>query len=230
MEILDKHGFRSDGRKPTEMRRLYLSFKTLNNNPVLEYTQGLTKLRTTIIGPKSGNKRDKINPLLKFNSFSKQDTATFDYLADEYESIIVRVFNNVLLLESPFFVEAQVDIIEDNGSALSAIINSISITMAYAGIPMKDIVLSLTNGFYDAKVFCDITANEESNRIPAFTVAYLPMKQMFVGVRLKGHIHQNNLVYLFEQSVLFIAKLYSVVSKFLRGIENEEKLEYSEIK
>ncbi|KAG0439962.1 putative exosome complex component RRP41 [Dictyocoela muelleri] len=230
MEILNKDGFRADGRKIDEMRRLKISFKTINNKPVIEYSQGLTQLRTTVIGPKSGNKRDKIQPIIKFNSFAKQETGYYEHYKDEYEGNIIKIFNNVILLEAPFFVEIFVDIIQDNGSVLSAIINSISLIIAYSGIPIKDVVLSLTNGFYDAKIFCDITTNEENNRIPAFVLAYLPKKQKFVGIVSKGHIHQNNFNYVFSQSILYIQKLYSVISDFLKNIHKSEEIIYFDIK
>lgn len=104
--------FREDGRLPDEIKRLKVTYE----HPYTLLRQGNTHVKVRVDGPKEGNKI--------FLHFSNEKRY------QELHSILT----NVILTDSQ--LDIFIDVIEEDGSVISTIINCIILNICYSNIPL----------------------------------------------------------------------------------------------
>ena len=75
--------------------------------------------------------------------------------------------------------------IQNEGSAKSAVMNCISLALMNAGIAMKDMLVSCTVGMIGPRIIVDPSENEEYDLVNEFVISYLPGSQNLDCVELK---------------------------------------------
>ncbi|KAK6590101.1 hypothetical protein RS030_182703 [Cryptosporidium xiaoi] len=169
-DLISTQGFRQDGRRANEIRRMNCTiydhrYKGIDSSIFFE--QGLTKLLVSVVGPTptSGNNPGlNINCNFKIAPFSSQDRrkrTKNDKLCTENSMLISKTFSSVI---GEFYNKSQINInimlIEGDGSVKSAAINATSIALALAGINMRDLIVSATCGSFGKYIFHDLTQME----------------------------------------------------------------------
>jgi len=119
-------------------------------------------------------------------------------------------------------IDVYIEIIEANAGTRTAGINAASLALAHAGLPMKDLVTSVSLGKVGGKIIVDITKKEEdyeekgqkdSTDIP---VAYLPSQDKFSLLQLDGNINKKELKEALETSKKVCKKIYEIQKKALK--------------
>jgi len=129
---------RNDGRFPEEPRTVQCSFKRVENTAVVYWRQGNSTVNTSISS--NGNKQQlAIN--LNFLESSRNEPMN-EKRVYEMRQRLLAVFAGLLPAEAQ--IEINVDIICDDGSLFSVIVNSISMACMYSGISMRDVCASVT--------------------------------------------------------------------------------------
>lgn len=181
--------FREDGRFKNEIRRFIIK----SEFPYTSLRQGNSHVQVKIDGPKEGSK------LYFYITGTTNDTKRY------YE--LFSIFDNILLLDSQ--LDIYVNILEEDGSLLSTIVNCIVLSICHSNIPLKDFPCSIT---YSEKGV-DLSASEEgSGRV---TVVYLMNSKKLVYYKAEGKITLEKLQNIDEIGRIAIEEIFIKMKEFL---------------
>ncbi|XP_044746635.1 exosome complex component MTR3-like [Coccinella septempunctata] len=170
---ISENGLRKDGRNILEHRKLFLKTGVVAHAKGSAYLeQGRTIVVTSVFDPREiPNRTDysskgEIYCEFKFAPFScsKRRLHQQDSQEKEYSSVMKKALESVVCRHE--FPNFQVDIytlvLHNDGSALSAAITAAGAALVSAGIPMFDIVTSVTLSIQGNTVILDPDRTEES--------------------------------------------------------------------
>jgi len=187
LPLLTTEGVREDGRKLDEIRPMYLRagiVQKANGSSYIE-TSG-TKLVCAVYGPRDHirkhdfSSKGHVTCSLTYSPFSRKERIIDhnDTQSKELSSIIVEALSSAICIESypKAFIDIYINVLEDNGNALSHAIIASSIALADAGIEMLDLVTSSSMVFNDKIECLDPTAKELNHPsiVGSLTLGYLP--------------------------------------------------------
>lgn len=171
-QILDKKNLRKDKRKDSEHRKIFVKTGVSSQAKGSAYIeQGNTKVMVSVYDP-----REKPNPSdysskgtiyceFKYAPFScfNRRLHQQDDEEKQYSNILKQALeSSICLYEFPNFqVDIYAVVLENDGSALSAAITCSGIALAHAGIPMYDLVTSVTMSIQADIFLLDPTYLEE---------------------------------------------------------------------
>lgn len=177
-------GLRQDGRKPQEIRRLDLELGVVEcaDGSAL-FTQGNTQVLAFVLGPRQAPKeRSKVNVYFSAARFSsigeRRRVVQGDKRSSEFEASACKVFERVVMMEQ--LTGSQVDIYahvqQDDGSLESVALNAMSLALMDAGVPLRDLLVSCSSGYFDSVAFVDLNQQEanHSQMLSEYKVAILP--------------------------------------------------------
>jgi len=157
-EYLIKNGKRLDGRKPNEIRKIKMKTGVVSNadgSAMVEF--GKTKVIAAVYGPREVHPRHLLLPdraLLRARydmfSFSVEDRKRPGPGRREIEisKVVTEAFKGVVFVEK--FPRTAIDIflevVQADASTRVTGINAASLALADAGIPMRDLVTSISFG------------------------------------------------------------------------------------
>ncbi len=189
---------RIDGRKPEELRQLVIKAG------VLERAQGsaLVKLgRTTalaaVYGPKrlfSKHQQIPTRALLEAQyvmlPFSTEDRIRpgNSRRSTEISKVMRLALEPVICLEEfpKAGIEVHVAILQAEAGTRTAAINAASVALADAGIPMKDLVCSVSAGKIDGEYVLDLAGKEEEMTDCDLPIAYIPRENKISLLQMDG--------------------------------------------
>ena len=237
---LDKNNKRSDGRKWDELRPLYMKVGIITKAQGSVYLEmGDTKLIAAVYGPKEIIRRDefslkgKVFCEFKFMPFSRIHYCEQRQSFEEkmISKTISDAMEGVILLEK--FPKAQVDIsiqvIQDDGSALSLALTAASIALINANIEIKDLVVGTTLRFFDSnELLVDPTIEEEHgpfSKYPGgagFHMAVLPSLAQISSLKQTGRIEQSQARDCIETCWESCLRLATGIKKLLKEANEED--------
>lgn len=176
--IVSEEGFREDGRRPRELRRVEVMRRMVGKKGVMDVRQGNTQVSVMCSG---GKEIGKLDIEVEFYAVSRQEPVNEKRIL-EYEDVLLDIFSDILLPEAS--VGIKVTVREDGGSLLSTMVNCITLCLSYFGMPLMDMCYSATIGGH----CIDLTSTEESQKIPVITVAYLMNRKSIAYLSLNGRI------------------------------------------
>jgi len=207
MELLSDQGYRMDGRKPNELRRIRFKkgvFRQADGSAYLE--QGNTKVLAAVYGPheirgsksKALHDRMLINCQYSMATFSTMDRKRRprgDRKSQEMTSHLKQTFDAAVLTE--LYPKTQLDIfvevLQSDGGNYCASVNAASLALMDAGIPMKDYVIACAGSFIGETPVVDINHLEESSGSAEVIVATLPRCDQIVFLEQNSRLHQDHL-------------------------------------
>ncbi|ELQ75042.1 Exosomal 3'-5' exoribonuclease complex, subunit Rrp41 [Trachipleistophora hominis] len=216
MEVQNELGLRVDGRLPCEIRRVDICYL---NEPSIVYTQGLTKIRVSIAGPKPKSTKFNLNITVSINRSARTEINEWGRLADDHKHRLHNLFKTILILKPASSVDIDILVLEDNGSLYSAMVNSVSVCCAYAGIQMLDLVLSCSIGIYTQADLFDLCGAEEDCKLPSFTICYGTNRKTLFGTSLVGSIAMDRIPNLLNSAVNCIELLRDRVVPSLKNLK-----------
>ena len=177
-DFLTPENLRIDGRRPHEIRPFVCQSGdiVLGADGSASVSMGLTKAIAYVYGPRPVNKRlqklDSVGVVqveyrtATFGAIDRRRRSKGDRQSVERGLWIQKIFQEAILMEQfpRSQVEIFVEVLQSDGSAVSAAINAVTLALINAGIPLKDIVTSCTLGLMDSKnVLVDINHSETEN-------------------------------------------------------------------
>ncbi len=124
-------------------------------------------------------------------------------------------------------IDVYIQIIQANASTRTAGINAASLALAHAGLPMHDLVCSVSVGKVGDKLVVDLTKEEEDykeNGVKASTdvaVAMLGKSKKISLLQLDGEISKEELLKLIELARKACEKIYREQIKALKQIKQK---------
>lgn len=164
----------------------------------------------------------------------------------ELSEVIKRALEPVLILDDfvGTIIDVYVDIINADAGTRTAAINAASLALANAGIPMKDLVVSVAVGKIGEKIVIDLTKEEEdydSDKIKNdpkkkiyyefygeggatdIPVAIIPLTKEFTLLQMDGDISKKDLIYALKLAQQKSVEIRSVLEKAIK--EKYKKVE-----
>ncbi|KAF7683888.1 putative exosome complex component RRP41 [Astathelohania contejeani] len=222
MEIITNEGYRMDGRKKDEIRRIRLRSGVTEKTGHIELHHGNTKIRCAM-GEYKERQKEKVSFQIFFYDGTSNDR--LERKGEELQQTLSYIFNPLVIsVES---LELNLTVLQDDGSLLSCAINCVSITLCYNGIGMTDFVVGSTTGMYHHIPIVDINGHEETNRISQVVMAYLPHRETLTYYMAIGKIQKNRLKIATKEGINTCKKYFSIFSDFLKGGEIELDKEQS---
>lgn len=206
-DFLSETGCRIDGRKANELRKINCKlgvFEQADGSAYLE--MGQTNVLAAVFGPhevsRHGGKikgvslhdRAYINcqySQATFSTIERKRKPRADIRSLELTNNMREIFDNVILTN--LFPNSQIDIflevLQSDGSNMSACINAATLALIHAGIPIKDFVVSCSATLIDDNTLVDVSHFEESSsNLPVLTLSMLPKSRQIVSMESTGRV------------------------------------------
>lgn len=245
-ELLTEAGLRVDGRKVDELRKINCKlgvFEQADGSAYLE--MGQTNVLAAVFGPhevsrhggkmKNASLHDRayINcqySQATFSTIERKRKPRSDIRSLELTNNMREIFDNVIL--TSLFPNSQIDIflevLQSDGSNMSACINAATLALIHAGIPLKDFVVSCSATLIDDNTLVDVSHFEESiSSLPVFTLSMLPKSKQIVSMESTGRVPLDLIEKIIDSAVSGCEEIHqickTIVLNYITDGTNEEK-------
>jgi exosome complex component RRP41 len=230
---------RFDGRKFDEMRPIVAKVGVVPNaDGSAEFSFGKTKAIAAVYGPKHLHPQHLQNPetgILRVNynmmSFSVDDRIRPGPSKRSTEISKVSEWalqSSTMLEEYPnTVVDVHIMIPQADASTRCAGINAASMALAHAGIPMKDLVASVSIGKMDKQLVVDVDKEEEDYEegegATDVAMSFLASSGKITHVQLDGNINPKELKEASEIGKKAALEIYKIQEKALKDAVQGDK-------
>ncbi|NXY87310.1 EXOS4 protein, partial [Alcedo cyanopectus] len=203
-ELLSDEGYRADGRRPTELRKVRARmgvFAQADGSAYIE--QGNTKALAVVYGPhemrgsrsKALPDRALVNCQYSLATFSsaerrRQRPPAGDRQAAELALHLRQTFEAAIL--TTLYPRSQIDIyvqiLQADGGNYCAGVNAATLALMDAGIPMRDFVCASSAGLAEDTALADLSWPEEAAGGPRLALALLPASGQVALLQLSARL------------------------------------------
>jgi exosome complex component RRP41 len=219
---------REDGRKLDEMRPIVIKagiLKEANGSAMVK--MGKTTAVAAVYGPRVVHPRHMTKPdraLLRcfYNMAPFSTTDRVRPGRSRRSTEISKVTKEALepavfLKEYPkSSIEVYIEIIQANAGTRTAGINAASVALADAGIPMRDLVVSIAAGRIDGKPVLDLAGKEEEATECDLPIAYMPREKKITLIQMDGDIKQKDLKEVMATAIKACDEIYKKQKEALK--------------
>jgi len=229
---------RPDGRKPDEIRAMEAKVGIVPNaNGSAMFSFGDTIAIAAVYGPRKMHPQHQQDPekgtlrcnysMLSF-SVSERIRPGPNRRSTEISKISEWALEPVLMIKRypNMVIDVHINILQANASTRCAGINAAALALAHAGIPMRDIVSSVSIGKMDKQLVVDLNKDEEdweegegSTDIP---ITMTPNGEI-THIQLDGRITSKELKEVIELAKRTTKEIYEVQKKALKDSVKEIK-------
>jgi exosome complex component RRP41 len=177
-DFITPEKLRIDGRRPNEIRPIECESGDIvaGSDGSASVSMGLTKAIAYIYGPRPLGKRQSSKPghaavlveyrTATFGAIDRKRRSKGDRQSQERALWLQGIFEQAILTDQypKSQIEIFVEVLQQDGSPVSAAINAVTLALVNAGIPMRDVVSSVTLGLMDNKsILVDLNHSEAEN-------------------------------------------------------------------
>ncbi|HJX50735.1 MAG TPA: exosome complex exonuclease Rrp41 [Candidatus Nanoarchaeia archaeon] len=222
---------RVDGRKANELRKIKAEVGIIPNaDGSALFSSGNTIAIAAVYGPRKMHPQHQQNPekgtlrcTYTMNSFSVTERIRPgpSRRSIEISKIMEWALEPVLMLEKyqSMVIDVYVNIIQADAGTRCAGINAASMALAHAGIPMKNLVTSISIGKLDKQLVVDVTKAEEDWE-EGEGATDIPISMTGDGkithLQLDGKISKEQLKEAIELAKEACAEIYEIQKKALK--------------
>eukprot|EP01112_Ceratiomyxa_fruticulosa_P010947 TRINITY_DN2925_c0_g1_i2.p1 TRINITY_DN2925_c0_g1~~TRINITY_DN2925_c0_g1_i2.p1 ORF type:complete len:247 (+),score=32.45 TRINITY_DN2925_c0_g1_i2:271-1011(+) len=235
LEYITPEGYRLDGRKATEIRRLQCKFGIFSRADGSAYLeQGNTKVIVAVYGPrevqfkKAPSKHDRGTVSVEFSqaTFStteRKKKSKGDRRGNENSLFLKQTFESIVI--TSLFPRSQIDIyvqvLQSDGSVTSACVNAITLALLDAGVPMHDMAVACSSGILNSTPVLDLNHIEGTAEGPELTVVIFPHSTRVISLQMDSRVP----LHVFEN----ITRLASEGAKKIYQILQQEVRTYQQL-
>lgn len=190
---------RIDGRKPEDMRPIVIKAGVLERAKGSAIVRlGRTVAIAAVYGPKRVSRYHQ-NPakgilqctysMLPFSTDERVRPGP-SRRSTEISKVMRQALEPALFLEEfpKSAIQVTVDIIQAEAGTRTAAINAASVALADAGIPMRDLVASVSAGKIDKEYVLDLVGKEEDETFCDLPIAYMPREKKITLMQMDGDL------------------------------------------
>jgi exosome complex component RRP41 len=226
MDYLAITGLRSDGRLPTEHRRVNveLGVHSSGDGSAL-FELGLTKVWATCRGPRESSTTTGVYVEVAAPGFASTDRRRFnktDRRAKDLAQTLERAFANVVQTRTfpKSRVDLQVRILQNDGGLAWASFNACSLALMDAGVPMRDLCIACGVAYADRTVLIDPSTSENlglGNTLSGgeLWMAIAPREDKIVTTVFNGKVSSATMDSVLQAAHESCQQLHSVVNAFV---------------
>ncbi|XP_071477146.1 exosome complex component RRP41-like [Diadema antillarum] len=230
LELLSDEGFRLDGRRPSELRKIRCRLGVFDKADGSAYMeQGNTKVLATVYGPhevlggRNKPQHDKVTincqySMATFSTNERKKRPAGDRKSIEMSLHLQRTFEATI--ETQLYPRSQIDIyvqiLQADGGNYCASVNAATLAIIDAGIPMKDYVCACSSSFVSDTPLADVSYLEESQGGPVVTVAMLPKSEQIALFKMDSPLHVDHLEKVLDTASSGCKDMYAVMDRAVR--------------
>ncbi|XP_034038959.1 exosome complex component RRP41 [Thalassophryne amazonica] len=231
LEILSDEGFRLDGRKATELRKVQARMGVFAQGDGSAYLeQGNTKALAVVYGPhemrgsrsRTLHDRAVINcqySMATFSTAERKRRPHGDRKSTEMSLHLKQTFEAAVMTQ--LYPRSQIDIyvkiLQSDGGNYSVCVNVATLAVIDAGIPMRDYVCACTVGFVDETPLADLSyAEESSGSVSCLSLALLPRSGQIALLQMDARLHQDYLDSLIKAAMTACKDVSKVLDDVVR--------------
>ncbi|XP_032900881.1 exosome complex component RRP41 [Amblyraja radiata] len=230
LELLSDQGYRVDGRKPAELRKIRARmgvFAQADGSAYIE--QGNTKALAVVYGPheirggrsKALHDKAAVNcqySMATFSTGERKRRPHGDRKSTEMTLHLKQTFEAAILTQ--LYPRSQIDIyvqiLQADGGNYCACVNAATLAVVDAGIPMRDYVCACSTGFLEDTPLTDLSYVEESAAGPQVALALLPKSEQIALLEMNSRLHQDHLEKMVDAAVKACRDVYAVLDRVVR--------------
>ena len=228
---------RFDGRKANEMRKIKAELGVVKNaDGSALFAFGDTIAIAAVYGPRVLHPQHMQNPkkgLLRVNydmlsfSVNERKRPGISRRSQEISKVTEWALAPVIDLEQfpNTVVDVFIQILQANASTRCAGINAASLALAAAGVPMKDLICSVSMGKIDDKIVVDLIKEEEdveegegATDIP---IAMLPKSNEITLMQLDGKIGKEQVDEVLKMAKEACQEVYNIQKETLKKVKEK---------
>ncbi len=225
---LIKNEKRLDGRQSEQIRDIKMKLDIVTRaNGSAEVSFGRTTAVTAVHGPRelfprflqessTGTFRCRYN-MAPFSVDDRKSPGP-DRRSVELSKVSRLALEPAIFLEDfpRVVVDAFIEIIQADGSTRVTGINALSLSLAAAGVPMKDLVVACSVGKIDDTLVVDLNGEEDNGSEADMAVAMLPTKKVITLLQMDGIITRDEFSKLLKLAEESCEKIYQLQKKTLK--------------
>ena len=239
MNIKMTYTKRSDGRKFDETRKITAKVGVIPNaDGSAMFTFGNTIAIAAVYGPKQLHPQHMQNPekgILRCNynmmSFSVTDRIRPgpSKRSTEISKITEWALSSAVLIDEfpNTVVDVHISILQADASTRCAGINAASLALAHAGIPMKEMITSVSIGKMDKQLVVDVDKEEEDYEegegATDVAMSFLSRSKKLVHIQLDGKISSEELKQAVKLGQKTCDKIAEIQKKALKETISEDE-------
>ncbi|NXJ55823.1 EXOS4 protein, partial [Spizaetus tyrannus] len=229
-ELLSDEGYRADGRRPAELRKIRARmgvFAQADGSAYIE--QGNTKALAVVYGPhEMRGSRSKALPdralvncqysVATFGTSERRRRPRGDRQTGELALQLQQTFEAAILtqLHPRSQIDIYVQILQADGGNYCAGVNAATLAVMDAGIPMRDYVCACSAGLAEDTPLADLSSPEEAAGGPRLVLALLPASGQIALLQLSARLHQERLETVLEAAGQACRALHAVLDRVVR--------------
>ncbi|MCD6559332.1 MAG: exosome complex exonuclease Rrp41 [Palaeococcus sp.] len=239
LKLLDEKGYRIDGRKKYELRKIDMKVGVLKNANGSAYVEwGKNKILAAVYGPreihpKHLQRSDRAILRVRYNmapfSVEERKKPGPDRRSVEISKVIRGALEPALILE--LFPRTSIDVFievlqADAGTRVAGIVAA-SLALADAGIPMKDLVSACAAGKIEDELVLDLNKEEDNYGSADVPVAIMPIKNDITLLQMDGYLTKEEFLEAVKLAIKGAKAVYqkqreALKEKYLNIISEEE--------
>lgn len=230
LELLSDQGYRLDGRKAGELRKIQARmgvFAQADGSAYIE--QGNTKALAVVYGPheirgsraKTLHDRAVVNcqySMATFSTGERKRRPHGDRKSTEMTLHLKQTFEAAILTQ--LYPRSQIDIyvqiLQADGGNYCTCVNAATLAVIDAGIPMRDYVCASSAGFIEDTPLADLSYVEESAGGPQLALALLPKSDQIALLEMNSRLHEDHLERVMDAASKACKDVYAVLEQVVR--------------
>ncbi|XP_053571429.1 exosome complex component RRP41 [Bombina bombina] len=230
LELLSDQGYRIDGRKAGELRKIQARmgvFAQADGSAYIE--QGNTKALAVVYGPheirgsrsKTLHDRAVVNcqySMATFSTGERKRRPHGDRKSSEMTLHLKQTFEAAILTQ--LYPRSQIDIyvqiLQADGGNYCTCVNAATLAVIDAGIPMRDYVCACSAGFIEDTPLADLSYIEEAAGGPQLALALLPKSDQIALLEMNSRLHEDNLERVMDAASKACKDVYAVLDQAVR--------------
>ncbi|GAB6102809.1 exosome complex exonuclease Rrp41 [Thermococcus atlanticus] len=198
--LLDENGYRIDGRKKYELRKIHMEVGVLKNADGSAYVEwGKNKILAAVYGPREIHPKHLQRPdrailRVRYNmapfSVEERKKPGPDRRSVEISKVIRGALEPALILQlfPRTAVDVFIEVLQADAGTRVAGIAAASLALADAGIPMKDLVAACAAGKIEGEIVLDLNKEEDNYGEADVPVAIMPLKNDITLLQMDGYL------------------------------------------
>ncbi|KAM4705639.1 exosome complex component RRP41 [Rhinophrynus dorsalis] len=230
LELLSDQGYRVDGRKAGELRKIQARmgvFAQADGSAYIE--QGNTKALAVVYGPheirgsrsKMLHDRAVVNcqySMATFSTGERKRRPHGDRKSSEMTLHLKQTFEAAILTQ--LYPRTQIDIyvqiLQADGGNYCTCVNAATLAVIDAGIPMRDYVCACSAGFIEDTPLADLSYVEEAAGGPQLALALLPKSEQIALLEMNSRLHEDHLEKVINAASKACKDVYAVLDQAVR--------------
>lgn len=226
--LVNEKGKRIDGRKLDETRPIKMEVNIISRaNGSAKVSFGDTIAIASVFGPralfpKHLQESDECVIRTRYNmapfSTETRKSPGMDRRSIEISKVLRHAIEgSVFLKEFPrASIDVYAEIISSDGSTRCTALNAMSLALAIAGVPMKDLICAITGGKIEGKLAIDLCGKEDNYGEADVSFAILPNREEIVLLQMDGLLSKNEFFELISKLVEKCKEIYMLQAKTIR--------------